>query len=190
MKIIVFILFLIMLYFSKGCVHSNVEFIPINDYNVIGKTKEPEESVDVRDLIRPQETYLILQDLNLKNKTVEEKTDIIIQYISGFKNFSENKDHWQYPYETIEKGGGDCEDKVFLLVSALIQSGLNDVYAVKGRYLGGGHFWVEYKDKIIDPSRKDKKIMIKDKTVGYNPFFKFNDKEIYINKDIQQTGGI
>lgn len=135
--------------------------------------------IDIRDFIKPEEARDVLVELDFGQKREEEKVAAIYQYISEMKNIDEKEDYWQYPAETLEKGGGDCEDKVFLLLSVLLEEGINDVYAVKGRYLGGGHFWVEYKDKILNPSRKTVKIISAKKALGYTPFFKFNQKDVY-----------
>jgi len=178
-----FLFFVMFVFNNAGCFKQNVEFVPTNDYSVIGK-RDVDINIDVRDFIKPEETEKVVEGLNISNKDIDGKIESIFRYVCGLNNIKEKQDFWQYPRETLQKGGGDCEDIVFLLLSILIQSGVKDCYAIKGRYLGGGHFWVECGNKILDPSARAGKIILKDKAIGYTAFFKFDNKDIFINKDI------
>jgi hypothetical protein len=180
---ILLLLFLLFLLKISGCAYRNTDFFLTNNYIVSGK-RGTDIKIDVRDFIRPKETTGLLETLNLHEKSISEKVDIIFKYICGLKKSDEKLDYWQYPSETLERGGGDCEDKVFLLTSALIEAGLTNVYAVKGRYLGGGHFWVECDDLILDPSQRVSRMILKRKAFGYKAFFKFDSEKIFENRDL------
>lgn len=168
-----------------GCRYPLVQYSVLDNFNVSGKRIEKEE-IDIRDFIKPAEAKSIVSELGLDGKSEEEKVLEIYKYVGSLKSIGESNDNWQYPCETIIKKGGDCEDKVFLLLSALIAAGVKDVYAVKGRFYGGGHFWVEYKDKILDPYRKKGTFIAKANASGYNPFFKFDDKKIFAKSTLME----
>jgi len=56
-------------------------------------------------------------------------------------------DYWQFPRETLQKRGGDCEDQAILLVSLLRAYGYTteEIYAVYGQVENEGHVWVCFK---------------------------------------------
>lgn len=120
----------------------------------------------MQDFIRPDETT--------PSGTVSD----ILRYTQNLRQTMDREDYWQYPRETIEKGG-DCEDKTFLLLSMLIKSGVSDAQGVKGHYLGQGHMWVEYNGCILDPSRRNTGLIPIDKSIGYAPYFKFDKDSVY-----------
>jgi hypothetical protein len=177
------LIYFCLFFFLSGCASQSVEFVSIDDYAVLGK-RSVNSNDDVRGFIRPEETKELIDRLQIKDKGIDEKVQTIFKYVCEMKNVEEKSDFWQYPRETLQKGGGDCEDRVFLLLSALLEAGVTNAYVIKGRYLGGGHFWVEYGSKILDPSGKAGKIILKDKAMGYVSFFKFDNKDIFINKNI------
>ncbi len=158
-----------------GCAYTSVKYQQKDDLLISAKHGSEGET-DIRDFIRPEETKALTEKIK--------QADLLIDYVVSLKTTDDNVDYWQYPAETITKGGGDCEDKVFLLASALIALGETDVYAVKGHYLGGGHFWIEYRDGILDPGKKSGQVTPANKALGYTPFFKFNNKVIYVNKKL------
>lgn len=176
------IIIVILIFFSQGgCSYPRVDYIAIEDF-YIGDKRTEDVSADVRMFIRPSEAEELPCMHGLKDKTDREKIYILTEYVSRLDNIKDKEDLWQYPAETINRRGGDCEDKVFLLVSLLSAAGFDNVFAVKGRYLGGGHFWIEYNDMIIDPQKKKNIVIYKNKAVGYNPFFKFDADNIYVNE--------
>lgn len=120
----------------------------------------------MQDFIRPEETAPKGTILDM------------LHYTQQLKQTRDSQDYWQYPKETIQKGG-DCEDKTFLLLSMLIQGGINGAQGVKGRYLGQGHMWVEHDGYILDPSRRNTGLIPIEKSTGYVPHFKFDQGNIY-----------
>lgn len=120
----------------------------------------------MQDFVRPEET-------NPKGTVLD-----MLNYTQNLKQIRDSQDYWQYPRETIEKGG-DCEDKTFLLLSMLIKSGITEAQGVKGRYLGQGHMWVEYNGCILDSSRRNTGLIPIEKSIGYVPHFKFDQNDIY-----------
>lgn len=121
----------------------------------------------MQDFIRPEETM------------PQGGAENILRYTQNLRQIRDPDDHWQYPAETLQKKGGDCEDKAFLLLSMLIKAGIKEAQGVKGRYLGQGHMWVEYNGYILDPSRKNTRPIPIKKSIGYTPFFKFDEDNIY-----------
>ena len=91
----------------------------------------------------------------------------------------DEKDYWQTPKETKERGRGDCEDCAFYLYDLLDKKSVKS-RVVFGDYYNGekwyGHMWVEYKHEgvilILDP--RAGRICIKDKAKDY---IEFKDKE-------------
>lgn len=134
------------------------------------------ETIDIKEFIRPEETQDVLARLKLGENAMLD----ILNYIQHIKQINDKREFWQYPKETIEKGG-DCEDKTFLLLSMLIQAGVSGAQGVKGRFFGQGHMWVEYNGYILDPSRKAGLIPI-EKSTGYTPYFKFDQNNVYFCK--------
>ena len=67
-------------------------------------------------------------------------------------------DYWQFPYETLNLGTGDCEDQAFLLCSLIRVSGTSaeNVFVALGEVNGGGHAWVILKTgggwRVIEPT--------------------------------------
>ena len=53
------------------------------------------------------------------------------------------EEYWQFPYETLNLGTGDCEDQAFLLCSLIRASGTSaeNVFVALGK-VDGGHAWV------------------------------------------------
>lgn len=166
-----------------GCSYSNIRYNEISSLRVDDKRSDL-QGKELTGFIRPAETKRLVAELIQDKECNDAKVELLFAYVKNLEDKKEVTDYWQFPEETINEGGGDCEDKVFLLVSAMIAAGMPDVYAVKGRYLGGGHFWVEYKEYIIDPSQNKIKWIRKKKALGYTPFFKFNEKVVYVNEKI------
>ena len=55
-------------------------------------------------------------------------------------------EYWQYAYETLKLGIGDCDDGGILLANMLVKSGIPywRVRLNAGEVVGGGHLWVTY----------------------------------------------
>lgn len=107
-----------------------------------------------RSYIRPDD--LEVQQLAEQLQTVEDIYYWVGQNIA-FEPEPENFDEWQYPAQVIQRGRGDCEDIVFLLVSLFRAKGIpaENVRVVVGRptvvvYINdeplsfpSDHIWVE-----------------------------------------------
>ncbi len=184
--VIVIIIVIFILVPQGGCSYPRGKYDSMSGLCVSDK-RMVEGAQDIRMFIRPDQARKLPCFGELEGKTEKEQIYILTKYISRLENRNEENDYWQYPAETIARGGGDCEDKVFLLLSAINAAGIEGAYGIKGRYMGGGHFWIEYDDMILDPYRKNRNIMEKDRVVGYNPFFKFNADDVYVNETL--TGG-
>jgi len=74
-----------------------------------------------------------------------------IEYVPDKTNYG-YPEYWAYPYQTLKRGSGDCEDGSILLANIMVKSGIPywkvrlcaaDVYNRKGEYLGG-HCYVTY----------------------------------------------
>jgi len=65
-----------------------------------------------------------------------------------YKGEPKGQDHWQKPYETVQKHSGDCEDFAFL-VQNIMNDLLTRAYAVSIRYPNRkiGHAICIFKDK-------------------------------------------
>lgn len=177
-----FILLCSFILFS-GCSYPHYQLQKLDDTTFENKRGD-KNTVDIQEFIRPEETQESLKKIQRRDFSPDaEKNTVlnILYYIQHIKNTNDKREFWQYPGETIQKGG-DCEDKTFLLLSMLIQAGVNDASGVKGRYLGQGHMWVEYKEYILDPSMKSAKLIPIEKSIGYAPFFKFDKNNIYFCK--------
>lgn len=163
-----------------GCGYPNSKIHKL-DTLVFKDKRENAEEIHILDFVKPEDTAGVLDKLELKNFSQDEEENIvlnILDYVQKLELINDRKDFWQYPEETIKKGG-DCEDKTFLLMSILIKKGISDVRGVKGRYFGNGHMWVEYKEYILDPVKTKAKLIPINKSIGYVPYFKFGQDGIY-----------
>lgn len=164
----------------SGCCYPKYQLQSLDDSKFKNKRTD-NNIVDIKDFVRPEQTADTLKQLTWQQLSLdkEENTVLnILSYVQNIKQTNEDREYWQYPRETILKGG-DCEDKAFLLLSALIQAGVNGAQGVKGHYLGQGHIWVEYNGYILDPSLKSSKLIPVKKSAGYTPFFKFDQNNFY-----------
>jgi hypothetical protein len=123
-----------------------------------------------------------------------------ITYIPGGRKL----DSWLFPDETIERRGGDCEDRAFLMVALLLASGISG-YVVrvalgklynKTKKRSKDHVWVMYRTEdgrwmCLEPlllskearNRTQKLIRSKPATIwteyDYIPYFVFNDTHLW-----------
>lgn len=162
-------IFLFLSVIIAGCSYPNYQMQKLDELTFQDK-RPGYKTIDIREFIRPEETTGALRQL----ETVSD----ILHYTQNLKQTNDKKDFWQYPKETLE-GGGDCEDKTFLLLSMLIQGGVTGAQGVKGRFLGQGHMWVECNGYILDPSRRNTDLIPIQKSIGYTPYFKFDQNNIY-----------
>jgi hypothetical protein len=130
-------------------------------------------------------------------------TGLISQSIA-YKKGPRSFDYWMFPEETLRNGGGDCEDRAFLLASLLLASGISS-YSVRvalGKIYDQGtgksydHAWVMYKNEsgvwmLIEPllhtqkahrhatKLAQKKARAPKETVEYIPYYVFNDTHLW-----------
>lgn len=164
----------------SGCSYPHYQLQKLDNSEFKNKRCD-KKIINIQEFIKPEETADFLKQIRWQNFSPDtEKNTVlnILHFTQKIKNTNDTMEFWQYPEETIQKGG-DCEDKTFLLLSMLIQAGINDISGVKGRYLGQGHMWVEYKGNILDPSLKTAKLIPVGKSIGYMPFFKFDKNNTY-----------
>jgi predicted transglutaminase-like cysteine proteinase len=114
--------------------------------------------------IRPQDVTHIASQLKPHASTRQEAISQAFNFVTS--NIMYKRDHhidsrvdfWQFPYETLRKGTGDCEDMAFLLASILMQMGLYHVRVALGKLNNRGHAWVEaydgYQWHILDSTSK------------------------------------
>jgi hypothetical protein len=67
------------------------------------------------------------------------------RYVSDLSQFGYNE-YWQYPYETMQLGLGDCEDSSLLLCTILRIFGV-EAYVHVGLVPQGGHAWCSFLDE-------------------------------------------
>jgi len=71
----------------------------------------------------------------------------------GDRKLYGQREYFANASETIERGAGDCEDKVILFASTLYWKALDrQARVVVGEVLGRGHAWVEIGDYVYDPT--------------------------------------
>ncbi|MHA1852294.1 MAG: transglutaminase domain-containing protein [Candidatus Heimdallarchaeaceae archaeon] len=110
--------------------------------------------VDVRD-------YFQIYDFKIptvSGKTDDEKAYNALMWVINKIKYVPDKttygfpEYWAYPYQTLKRRQGDCEDGSILLANIMVKSGIPywkvrlcaaDVYNRRGQYLGG-HCYVTY----------------------------------------------
>jgi hypothetical protein len=123
---------------------------------------------------------------------------------------SERGDAWQFPDETLFLGSGDCEDRVLLLASLLVASGISNFNVrvaigklhtkdATGRVARHDHAWVMYKTEagrwtVLEPhaaqaagkrggrARRARAPV----TAEYVPYYLFNDAHLW---EVAHPGG-
>lgn len=82
----------------------------------------------------------------------------LYSFVTSLNYIVDLDDFWQKPEETLNRGGGDCEDLSFLLASLMASSDVKGVYIAMGvsresvmiARIGSGHMWVEYRGKAYE----------------------------------------
>jgi len=173
-------------------------------------------NVDVRNLVTPYDTFLqdIIVANNLKADSYDETMIRIQRYVcSHLKYVGDDQsigvvEYWQFPFETIATGIGDCEDGAILIASLAINAGIPAFrvrvtagFVKPGEFAElGGHGYCTYlresNDWIVvdwcylaDPQVeiKDKPIMkdnpfYKEVWFSFNHLFSFGDKSFIVDK--------
>jgi len=71
----------------------------------------------------------IIHDYKLKRNTHKKFVVRFLDYV-GDEEASDCPEFWQFPFETLQSGIGDCEDGAILMASLMIQAGI-PAYRVK-----------------------------------------------------------
>jgi len=179
---------------------SNVSIIR-NTLNFINKMKSIASGVDVQESGLDHHKYITPNHPVIKNLAreiikssdysddgkmyaIEQWVNKNIKYITDIKNYG-MMERWAYPFETIKRGSGDCEDQAYLVHSLALASGINpDRIRTYGGLVfdprsvsPGGHAWSVYKREY------DNKWIAVD-TTYYAVNIPFNDR-IPISKDLR-----
>ncbi len=198
----------------------------------IPRTNKPYE-IDIREYLSTSENAVIYRTLHtiIKGLPVEKQSLFYshgkgsfdyrveqimefmsknIKYIPGSRKF----DTWMFPDETLALGGGDCEDRAFLLAALLLASGVSGyvVRVVLGKLYDADsrtsrdHVWVMYKNedglwmclepllfsKEAEKHSKTKKVLSGNQRHGvieYIPYFAFNNTHLWrIKSNTEQDG--
>jgi hypothetical protein len=93
---------------------------------------------DVKDFITANDVILeeVIHDYQLRKSSHNATAHAIQQFVVRFLEYagdeeaSECPEFWQFPFETLQSGIGDCEDGAILMASLMIQTGI-PAYRVK-----------------------------------------------------------
>ena len=96
------------------------------------RTKQPQIGIDVTEFITPHDA--ILQQIVIDYKLTKDTPNAtawacqqwvvkFLTYIEDSKSSSEDE-FWQYPYEVVQYGIGDCEDGAILMANLMINAGI------------------------------------------------------------------
>ena len=116
---------------------------PRSLHELVGKSREEVEHI--------LKLYITPDDGMVEWRALGKSWIEIRDYVGKRIHYAyDDGEYWQLPYETLERGYGDCEDQAFLLCSMLRAAGVKptDVYVVLGEVGGEGHAWVAL--KVID----------------------------------------
>jgi hypothetical protein len=172
--------------------------------------------IDVRNMITVPDAILlqVIQDNDLKADSVDETMLRVqkwvvknIKYVSDDENEGASE-FWQFPFETLAIGIGDCEDGALLIASLAINAGIPSFRVrvnagiVKEAPTApeGGHGYCTYlaEDgdwRVIDWCYfEDSEVVIKDKPIFKNNqyykdiWFSFNHIHSFGNKEYELSG--
>ena len=131
--------------------------------------------------IRPEDVYPIAWKIMCyapsPQQAMHQAFDFVIANIKYEKDMRiyNRRDVWQFPFETLRMGTGDCEDMAFLLASILIALGFRNTRVGLGTRKGEGHAWVEvnigYRTYLLDCTHKVIYDLSVDKSQDYRVFY-------------------
>lgn len=127
-----------------------------------------DEELDPKDFVMPLHPA-VLEVANRilfqigEDSTALERIEAVYNYVSEKIQYVEDKTQygyeevWAFPYETIERGMGDCEDSSFLMVSLLQALGIQARIATGESTLTQGqrHMWVVTDMGILDATANE-----------------------------------
>ena len=116
---------------------------------------------DVRDFITPNNFLIenLIKDMKINNLNNDQKAEHIQQWVMKHIKYDHDQsvhghnEVWQFPFETLHMGTGDCEDGAILMASMMLAAGIP---AFRVRVAGGlvkvdsktaptgGHGWCCY----------------------------------------------
>ncbi len=139
-----------------------------------GKDYYKQIDADVKSFIKNNDAilYHVIDQAQLKKGTFNETALTIQDFVNGFFKYkfdeetSDCPEFWQFPFESIQSGIGDCEDGAILIASLLINAGIpswrvkvagggvlpDPVFAPSDTELGG-HAWCIYLADRTDSER-------------------------------------
>ena len=121
-----------------------------------GKDYYKQIDADVKSFIKNNDAILhhVIDQAELKKGTFNETALTVQDFVNGFFKYkfdeetSDCPEFWQFPFESIQSGIGDCEDGAILTASLLINTGIPS-YRVK--VAGGGVL----PDPVVAPSNTE-----------------------------------
>ena len=118
---------------TAGCatVHAPTRINKLESLVAYNKRGQQEKR-SVQDFIRPEQTIDALEEVEIINYTQDQQENkilSILNYVQKIPTVKDEEEFWQYPYETLQRGG-DCDDKSFLLTSMLTQAGIDAKVAI------------------------------------------------------------
>ena len=138
------------------------------------------------------------------------RVDKIVQFVGGLRYIRAGNvegrcpDAWLFPDETLEQGGGDCEDLAFLLAALLMAAGVTGyclrvalgtlrIRLPRGQVQNSDHCWVMYQNEsgrweILEPMSAVASASVKKKlagpspevSLGYEPHYVFNTDHLWL----------
>ncbi len=104
--------------------------------------------IDVRNYFQLQDAKIpVVTGSNNDDKALKalKKVRSVMNYVSDKTTYNLDE-YWAYPYQTIGRGIGDCEDGAILMANIMIKSGIPywRVRLNAGSVNGGGHAYVTY----------------------------------------------
>ncbi|MFX1276921.1 MAG: DUF4332 domain-containing protein [Promethearchaeota archaeon] len=162
---------------------------------------------DVKSFIKKNDAILfhVIDQAQLKKGTFNKTALAIQDFVNGFLKYkfdeetSDCPEFWQFPFESIQSGIGDCEDGAILIASLLINAGIpswrvkvagggvlpDPVFAPSETELGG-HAWCIYLADRSD-SKRGLEWVILDWCYAQDPDVPIEEKPLA--KDGGQQGG-
>ncbi|MFX0070269.1 MAG: DUF4332 domain-containing protein [Candidatus Hermodarchaeota archaeon] len=162
---------------------------------------------DVKSFIKNNDAilYHVIDQAQLRKDTFNETALTIQDFVNGFFKYkfdeetSDCPEFWQFPFESIQSGIGDCEDGAILTASLLINAGIpswrvkvagggvltDPVFAPSNTELGG-HAWCIYLADRPD-SKRGLEWVILDWCYAQDPDVPIEEKPLA--KDGGQQGG-